>query len=152
MGRLREWLNLQGRGSRREFNTVFFSVLFWMTGYIWALKTFAPPGRDQPLGWVLAGLSLMLAPSAIGLMAIARRLHDLDRSAGWLFAFSISVKLIKTLYERVVPEWARPVLVVLCFAVAGLSLVLLATRKGTAGDNQFGPDPLRHAEFDAGAA
>lgn len=57
-------------------------------------------------------LALVLQP-----MQSAKRLHDLDASGGWAFLIMIPI-------------------------IYALMLVYLASKRGTAGQNRFGPDPV----------
>jgi uncharacterized membrane protein YhaH (DUF805 family) len=83
----------------------------------------------------------------IALLAfVARRMHDFNRSAWWIFGYAAAVAMIvpalfdvdqETLFDKVIFVVGRIGLSVLF----GLLIELLA-RPGTRGPNRFGPDPL----------
>ncbi|WP_421930777.1 DUF805 domain-containing protein [Phenylobacterium sp.] len=138
MGLMR-WFSLEGRSGRREFNLVCLPLLAWVLLLGFTLETFAPNGIKN-LGWMLATFFLFVAPFGLIIPAIARRLHDLGFSAGWLFALGFAVKLFRIAMGHIPDDRVRLGLEILAVgAVLGLFLMLIA-RRGQAGENQFGPE------------
>lgn len=77
-------------------------------------------GVDATLG-ELAGTLLVAILTWLGVCLAGRRLHDIGRSAWWLLAFFVPV-------------------------VGALWLAwLLFLRRGSEGENRYGPDPLQRA-------
>jgi len=77
-------------------------------------------GIDATLG-ELAGTAMVAVLSWLGICLAARRLHDIGRSAWWLLAFVVPVIGALWLF------W------------------LLFLRRGSEGENRYGPDPLYRA-------
>ena len=73
------------------------------------------PTNENGLFAPLIVLALMLP----GISVAVRRLHDVDRSGGWLFIYFTGIGIV--------------------------FLVVWDCTKGTAGPNRFGPDPLAMA-------
>lgn len=134
------WFTLEGRAGRREFNLVCLPLLLWEVAYIAMLEAFAPDGI-RGLGWLLAGFVLLIAPYALIIPAIARRLHDLGFSAGWLFALAVAGKLVSVGLSHVQTEVVRSGLEICGIGVLLALLVMLVVRPGQVGENQFGPQP-----------
>ena len=108
---LKKYNDFNGRSTREEFWTFFLCNL--------AVCVVASIlGAIPVLGWFfrifggLFGLLVLVPGIAVGV----RRLHDTDRSGMFL-------------------------LLVFACCVGGLVPLYWATQEGTAGDNQFGPDP-----------
>lgn len=133
------WFSLEGRSGRREFNLVCLPLLAWVLVLGVTLETFAPNGIKN-LGLMLATFVLFVAPFGLIIPALARRLHDLGFSAGWLFALAFGVKLFRIAMSHIPDDRVRLGLEVLAVGVVlGLFLTLIV-RRGQAGENQFGPD------------
>jgi uncharacterized membrane protein YhaH (DUF805 family) len=70
----------------------------------------------------------------------AKRLHDRNKSARWLFTFYLLPPILKRFAEG-----AGGIGIVLLLASAALSIwavVEFGFLRGTAGPNDYGPDPL----------
>ena len=107
----RNYVTFEGRASRSEY---WYWVLFTViVGAVTAtLDYVAFPGNDYSPTNSLASLALLLPSLAV----LARRLHDLDRTAWWLL--------------------------LLLTGIGTILLVIWACFRGTAGPNRYGPDPL----------
>jgi uncharacterized membrane protein YhaH (DUF805 family) len=89
-------------------------------------------------------LLLLLIPLIwIGLALAVKRLHDRNKSAWWLVIFYVLPGIMEG-----IGEFAGDAEVVLLIASSALSiwaLVELGFLRGTAGPNDYGPDPLAGA-------
>ena len=149
----RNYANFKGRAQRSEF--------WWFTLFAVVSQSIA---NFIPFVGGIYSLALLLPSLAV----TARRLHDTDRSAWWLILFALGIlawivgSLLVILafasfftYSWVL-EWndessvafqgaialAFLVLFVIC-GLATITLLVLCALPGTAGQNRFGPDPLR---------
>jgi uncharacterized membrane protein YhaH (DUF805 family) len=134
------WFTLEGRAGRREFNLICLPLLLWEVAYIATLEAVAPNGI-RGLGWLLAGFVLMMAPYALIIPTLARRLHDLGFSAGWLFVLAFAVKLFRLGVSHIQTEVVRSGLEICGIGALLALLVMLVVRPGQVGENQFGPQP-----------
>lgn len=138
---LSKWFSLEGRANRREFNLVGLPLLAWIAVEIVTLEILAPHGiRNLPL--MLTGFFLLVSPFALIIPAIARRLHDLGLSAGWLFALTFAVKLFRVGVSHIPDGLARSGAEAVGVGIVFGLLLMLIFRKGQAGENQFGSEPL----------
>jgi uncharacterized membrane protein YhaH (DUF805 family) len=127
---LRRFFAFGGRARRSEF---WYWVLFYM------LANMALTIVDLIVVGISTGpfstfITIALLPPTIA--ALARRLHDTDRSAWWIL---LPIAPIPVLIVT-----ASPLLAVFAAAtiLVGFVLVLLmAAAPGTAGPNRFGPEP-----------
>jgi uncharacterized membrane protein YhaH (DUF805 family) len=130
---LRKCVVFRGRSGRAEFWLwVLFSVLVIIALTFVDIAIFAV--STGPLS--TAATLLLILP---GLAATARRLHDTDRSAWWIW-----LPLLPLLAVCVLALTNAALLLVVAVAAAliGFVVVLLMTAgPGTPGPNRFGPDP-----------
>ena len=114
---LRNYFKFSGRAPRSEFwYFILFCVLVGIGTMIPDFFLFRSL-FDQGIGpfYAVASLALLVP----GIAVSVRRLHDIDRTGWWyLIAFTL---------------------------VGGLLLIVWALKKGTAGKNRFGADPLARA-------
>lgn len=136
---LTRWFSLEGRGGRREFNLVCLPLLAWVVLLGVTLETVAPNGIKD-LSGLIAAFVLLVAPFLVIIPAIARRLHDLGFSAGWLFALAFAVKLFRIAMGHIPDAGVRLGLETLGGGVILGLLLMLIVRRGQAGENQFGPE------------
>jgi len=110
---LRKYAVFSGRARRKEY--WLFALLAIVANVIITTLSLLAPflGETFFLVLVLAYLGGFLVPT---FAVMVRRLHDLDKSAWWLFL-------------GIVP-------------IANLLLIVWFCSKGTAGENRFGSDPL----------
>ncbi len=112
---LKKYAVFKGRATRREYwiftliNTV---ITFGLIGI--AAVMASDTGEPNPL-LMMAATIFMLIILIPSFAVMARRLHDIDKSAWWMLLFAIPL--------------------------AGLILVVFSCLKGTDGENRFGPDP-----------
>ena len=134
--------NWKDRASRSEFWWFFlfinlFSILISPLAEINSSTNMIMSFFSIPLLWLHTMVSI-------------RRMHDLNKSAWWLFAPYLYLLLAIIILALTVDPWAdekSPVHIVLIlgvFAVLIYFLVLLCLfcKRGTVGANRFGPDPL----------
>jgi uncharacterized membrane protein YhaH (DUF805 family) len=139
--------SFQGRINRAKF---WLAVLVYIVASIVGSIVAAASGSDIVAGLVngLVGLLTFLS----GLFVAIKRLHDRDKSAGWLLLFYFAPSILAAIgLVLMVLGWAgdafgmRPV--GLLFVLAGLGIALWAfvemgCLRGTVGPNRYGADPL----------
>jgi uncharacterized membrane protein YhaH (DUF805 family) len=94
--------------------------------------------------WVVA--SVVTVPVFLVLIWITfalgtKRLHDRDKSAWWMLLLYLAPAILQAIGRH-----TRPAGLILDLIGAGISiwaLVELGFRRGTAGPNRYGPDPLQ---------
>jgi uncharacterized membrane protein YhaH (DUF805 family) len=136
---MKKFFGFKGRTRRRDY-------LLWISGgwvtvalAIWLLVRLlvlaAPPE------FVIIGLlgPLMVLWLWLLLAQAVKRLHDFDQSAWWMLLF-----LPAAFSLRFVPS--PPLDAILMLPAHGLNLVLWFKR-GTVGENQYGPDPIDPIEL-----
>lgn len=141
-----KYATFSGRASRSEF---WYFVLFGLLLAQFRAMLFV---YNSPITLLVDLISLvMFIPNlAVGV----RRLHDLNRSGWWYFPtfFWLMVTLafphfkVEELSEDPVEFIAIQssiLLFILLGAFYSLILFIYFYRKGTVGDNRFGPDPLQ---------
>ena len=74
-----------------------------------------------------------------GVMVGIKRLHDRDKSGWWLLVFYVLPGVLSALGPTI---GANLIFSLVSFAVSIWGLVELGFLRGTAGANQYGPDPL----------
>jgi uncharacterized membrane protein YhaH (DUF805 family) len=144
-----DWLKLffsfRGRVNRAGFWTV--SVTWFVLGevlnYIWTASGTAeiPFSRDVVVD--AAFIAAALPALASCLAVCVTRLHDRNKSAGWLVPFVFCPPLIEVIAS--LNDLAAALMVALMVLAGALSLwafVELGLLRGTAGANAYGPDPL----------
>jgi uncharacterized membrane protein YhaH (DUF805 family) len=111
MRQLFDLFSFRGRASREKFWLSFFAF------YLVIMAT-AP----FPASFLIAKLSVTLAPLYVFIAMCARRLHDKNQTAFWLLPYS---------------GWLMAAYLVGFWFVLGL----IGTGPGTAGHNRFGEPP-----------
>lgn len=112
-----KYIVFSGRASRSEYWYFFLlnlilAIITALIDHLLLMPHDADPSQAGPLG-ALVTLALIIP----GLAVASRRLHDIDKSFWWvLLAFIPLVGIIV--------------------------LIIWYCRRGTIGDNRFGPDPL----------
>ena len=134
---LRLYARFEGRASRMQFWP--FSLVAWALEAV--LMIVAPP---------LSGLALLaLMPPLLGVLV--RRLHDTDRKAWWLLPPPLLmppfVLLLASTHLMLGDEAGRKIftgigVILALMLVYAIVLIVVLARRGTAGPNRFGPDPL----------
>lgn len=168
---LRRYADFSGRSRRLEFwmfalfqlivGTMFYALMLGF-GRSAALadNEIAAPGFDSAIGILaLLQLGFTLATLIPYLAVTVRRLHDTDRSGGWVLAPFVPYAVILLLILGVGAAQAgsgvmiaAAILGILAgLAAVALWVVLLVFMfiEGTSGPNRFGPDPKQplHAEI-----
>lgn len=115
---LKKFAVFSGRATRKEywiFTLVNMVITFALIGIAFSMA--ADSGQPSSLLMGIASIFtlIMLIPS---IAALARRLHDTDKSAWWML--------------------------LLLLPLLGLLCLIFACLKGTDGENRFGPDPRGH--------
>lgn len=114
---LSNYANFDGRAARSEY--WWFALFLFLGNFVFGmLDAFLFGGMGQGQQVSILGAIFSLAVFLPSLAVGARRLHDVDKSGWWL-------------------------LLVLIPILGALVLLFFFVQKGTAGDNRFGPDPLR---------
>jgi uncharacterized membrane protein YhaH (DUF805 family) len=117
---LKKYADFQGRARRSEF--WLFALFVFIVEAVFIVLLAATGGFDTPRPGATAGLvNLLFGLFALGIfipnLALTfRRLHDINRSAWWIFISLIPL-------------------------VGAITLFVFYLLPGTPGPNRFGPDP-----------
>lgn len=137
--RVWNWLSLEGRAGRREYNLVLWPMAAGFPALIF---------RDMRVrnsdGWISLGDGLFMVGGFMllaffGMVVTARRLHDIGRSAAWIFIFMFVLKLVYALHERMPLGLLRDVVLGVPLACGAAVLIFLAIKRGEPDTNVFGP-------------
>jgi uncharacterized membrane protein YhaH (DUF805 family) len=142
--------SFQGRINRKPWWLVGLAVMVTMVVVLIVTAMFGGVGisSDDPMG-IIAALGVMaifflllIIPLIwIGLALGAKRLHDRNKSAWWLILFYLVPGILDTIGEQF--GGVSLVFSLAAFALSIWGLVELGFLRGTAGTNQYGPDPLQ---------
>lgn len=134
---LRYYARFAGRASRMEFWP--FALVAWAVEAVIAI--FAPP---------FGGLMILaLMPPLLGVLV--RRLHDTNRRGWWLLPPALLTPPLLFLFActqfTLGDETGRKIfigigVILAIMLVYAICLLVVLARRGTAGPNRFGPDPL----------
>jgi uncharacterized membrane protein YhaH (DUF805 family) len=114
-------------------------TLFWLGGLnIDNLFTLAGAGL---LVW-LVGVLLLIAGVWSGLATGIKRLHDRDKSGWWIILFWLAPSALSSIQNSMPWLGGGFVLSLAAMAIGIWAFVELCCLRGTAGPNQYGPDPL----------
>lgn len=151
-----KYATFSGRASRSEYWYFFlFTCIFNAIS-----NSTTDGGLDRLLRGDFDALSILDSVIAItlliaGISAAVRRLHDLDKKGLWFLPVLASIvsfiilQIIVPSPDELQPDFGYSPLL---FTVGGIFLVggvfsfvilVWSCRKGTEGDNRFGPDPLQ---------
>jgi uncharacterized membrane protein YhaH (DUF805 family) len=126
----RKFFAFGGRAGRSQF---WYWVLFYvMANLVLTIVDMIVVGIST--GPFSTFITIALLPPTIA--ALARRLHDTDRSAWWIL---LPIAPIPVLVVAVSPLLA--VIAVAAILVGFVVVLLMAAAPGTAGPNRFGPEP-----------
>jgi uncharacterized membrane protein YhaH (DUF805 family) len=141
MGRLKPYFTIKGRATRLEF---------WRFQQLQALALAAIMILTVPTtlaaGWLGVVPFSLIVPLLVATACVAiRRLHDRGRSAWWLAMFMAGPFTL----AAVATPWARSektILIALVLSLAALVVAIwgwieIGFRRGTRGENRFGPPP-----------
>ena len=110
---LKKYADFSGRAPRAEY---WWFYLLTVVAYIVAMILDSIVGAGGAGGFGLLSMVVMLGLFLPSMAAGVRRLHDTDRSGGWL-------------------------LIALVPLIGAIVLLVFWVLEGTGGDNRFGPDP-----------
>ena len=132
------YVDFQGRARRQEF---WYYILAYVVVYVVLGIVQSVMGTHALTG--LLSLALFLPTLGISV----RRLHDTDRTGWWVLLAAIPSALLMLLAGMALVTGAytmmfltATVLPILALAAAAL-LIYWYAQPGTAGQNQYGPDP-----------
>lgn len=139
--RIWNWLSLEGRAGRLEYNLVLWPMAAGFPVLI--LRDMSVRNSD---GWISLGDGLFMVGGFMllaffGMVVTARRLHDIGRSAAWIFIFMFVLKLVYALHERTPSGLLREVMLGVPLACGAAVLIFLAIKRGEPEANMFGPPP-----------
>lgn len=162
---LRQYVRFRGRAVRAEFWWfMLFSTLMGVTiSFVGVMASAASNPEAEPMIAWTAVPFLLLAPPTLAVSV--RRLHDCNLRGWWLLlgalgtglatlmglAYGLSFEAALTLVQNANSPLSQDILVndpQFWYAVrvpellGGLILLYFMIRKGSAGPNRFGPDPL----------
>lgn len=147
-------LTFSGRASRSEF---WYFHMFNVFVRCTIVVIFCYASNLLSNNFEIILIILLLTALNPNLSASVRRFHDINRSGWfvlWIYAFTIPFIILIILsavpiLNSILPK--DPLMTVfIAFVVASIIsvvvsiyLTILLSRKGTVGDNRFGPDPLQ---------
>lgn len=149
-----ELFSFEGRVSRARYwlvPLVPFALLVVFTFVVdWVLDTFVGRGAGPALALIVIGVPLFLLYLAVTASHTVRRLHDRGRSGhlAWLFIGVPWLTGVLALLLGSINAQSTPALLllgVLVISTVGLAIwaiVECGCLRGTAGPNDFGPEPL----------
>lgn len=139
---------LKGRASRTELASYILSAVLITLAVSFASALFAPYAVRALVSDALTVLLAIPVPALL-----VRRLHDQGRSGKlvWLAVFSFAVWLLRVIVSYTAPTDIRIAMDTMIWPIdwlvilANLGAVILAILPGTAGANQYGPDPRQRS-------
>jgi len=138
---LKPFYAFRGRTNRARFwlVSIICSVYSEAVFLIW---------DDSDLAQATAGSNLLLGallwPPAVACIAVgATRLHDRNKSAGWLIPLFVIPTVLQTVAElNDLDAAVMVILEVIAGAITLWVIIELGLLRGTVGPNDYGPDPL----------
>jgi uncharacterized membrane protein YhaH (DUF805 family) len=127
--------SFRGRISRKQW---------WLGVLIIALAAALMLGIAVWSNVPLLAIPLIIAVFVATYALSVKRLHDRGKSGGWALIFIFLPGVLDRWSDRVTEEsplWWALVLIGTVLTIWGL--IELGFRRGTDGDNEYGPDPLR---------
>jgi uncharacterized membrane protein YhaH (DUF805 family) len=144
MGVLSFFLDPRGRIGRQQYWLGMLGVavaIAALIGIIWTTQQ------------LLLGIPLIVFIAVSVYVLAIKRLHDRNKSGWWTLVFLWAPGVTDRLSDKVIEESATWWILVLIGSVLTIwSLVELGFRRGTDGENDYGPDPLKKSEVTALAA
>lgn len=152
----RDSLNSSGRASRAAYwsNLALLLPTLCTLYVVFQLAVGHADEAVLPLNGLLDAvieivvLFLVIAVLLVGAAATVRRLHDRNKTGSWISHFLIAPTLFFWLGQAFLDAHFEPVhslpflLQFVALFVFGWAFTELCCRRGTVGDNRFGPDPL----------
>lgn len=163
---LQKYADFSGRAPRPEL--WWFVLLLVVAGIVGMVldSLFGTGAMVGPYG--LFTLLILVATFVPSLAVQTRRLHDTDRSGMWLAVFYVpyfiymylAISATKAMEDmQVTGELPTNTGSLMLTGVVGLAVLVLAVvliiffvKRGTAGDNRYGPDPYAGGEASAATA
>ena len=140
------YVDFKGRAPRSQF--------WWWMLFVW-IGTSVAAGIDAGLGWgVFPGLGVLTTIFSLvvvlpNLGVAVRRLHDGDHTGWWLFwlvagsvIYSITISVLAAADLSAVILGAVGIVASIALLVVAIIVLVYYIKKGTAGPNRFGADPL----------
>ena len=140
--------SFEGRINRQPYWLASLATIIALSALVGLIAAFGGAGlfTGELTGGVGIALLILVASIPfiwIGLALGGKRLHDRNKSAWWLLVFY----LLPSVLERAAGYVGGVGLVLglASFAISIWALVELGFLRGTAGPNDYGPDPLARA-------
>jgi len=111
---LKKYAVFDGRARRKEY--WFFYLFYFIFAFVLMIIDGMTGTSNEETGIGVLSSIFLLAMIIPGLAVAVRRLHDTDRSGWWIFISLIPL-------------------------IGGIWFLVLMVLDGTAGQNQYGPDP-----------
>ena len=142
MDRMQALFSFKGRASRLTYWRVGLATSF-AVAVIWVATIFVAMGAGDI---AVIPLLLILPVLAANLAVCIRRLHDRNKSAWWLVVFWAAPLLLLGAAQRLSDPSGEgsPAAMAAALAAVGLQLwafIEIGFRRGTPGDNRYGPPP-----------
>ena len=163
---LKHTFSFAGRAARMEFWS--YVITSYLIIFLLSLIGAGLSAIAGVLGAIWMGLTAIIAIALFipSISLTVRRLHDVNLSGFWLWYMnSFGLPVVYMVYlldldhsvnniiekiKNIGSIWLGWIITILCWTVgAPITLFLLFLYKGTAGENNYGPDPLAEATADA---
>ena len=129
-----------GRINRAKY---WLAALFYFVALLVLVAVAFAAGISAGIGTMMVILVLIYIPFLISSLAVAvKRLHDRNKSGWWLLLFYLVPAILDGLGKQIDAPAATILLSLASLAIAVWAFVELGCLRGTAGPNQYGPDPL----------
>jgi uncharacterized membrane protein YhaH (DUF805 family) len=119
---------------------------YWIAVLIYVIALVVILAIAYPMGMIglVIGIVAYIVMVVSGVMVGIKRLHDRNKSGWWLLLFYLVPGVLSALGMQM-GGMANGALSLIGFAITIWMIVELGCLRGTAGANQYGPDPLNQA-------
>jgi uncharacterized membrane protein YhaH (DUF805 family) len=137
-------VSFSGRVNRAPWWLIQLAILVFMTAV--SVIGFVSAELRGPVAFVkvIFSIPMLWVSLAVG----TRRLHDRDKSGGWLVIFYVLPWILRGLADHAIADHAGALyffFFVPSWALYIWGIAELGFPRGTVGPNQYGPDPLEPA-------
>jgi uncharacterized membrane protein YhaH (DUF805 family) len=153
-------LSFEGRINRAEFCYALYvgtiSCLVRLVFLVFVVFTldaiFGTSIKSFHLLFYAGATSLFVFAIRIPAASAVKRLHDRDKSGGWIVPFCIVPIVLGIGANWLGDSWSADLLMLAMVALGLWGFVEILCLRGTSGPNRFGPDPLAPAQRSPRAA
>jgi uncharacterized membrane protein YhaH (DUF805 family) len=130
-----------GRVNRAPWWIVAIVIYFVFMTLFWVAIGLAFAGLGGPA--IAIGVGMLLATLWVAAALGVKRLHDRGKSGWWLLLFYLAPTALHAAGRHA--HLGGRGLMLIGFAISIWAFVELGFRRGTVGQNRYGPDPLQRA-------